>query len=59
MNEKDGYEVCRRLQSDHDTRDFPLLILTALEGDQNAAYGLELRAMDYLRKPFNVAIVKA
>ena len=56
MPEMDGYEVCRRLQSDPDTRDIPILFLTALEGDQNEAYGLELGAMDYIRKPFNVPI---
>ncbi|HOB40786.1 diguanylate cyclase [Candidatus Darwinibacter acetoxidans] len=59
MPEMDGYEVCRRLQSDPHTRDIPILFLTALEGDQNEAYGLELGAMDYIRKPFNVPIVKA
>ena len=57
MPEMDGYEVCRRLQSDPHTRDIPILFLTALEGDQNEAYGLELGAMDYIRKPFNVPVV--
>jgi diguanylate cyclase (GGDEF)-like protein len=59
MPEMDGYEVCARLQSDPNTRDIPILFLTALEGDQNEAYGIELGAMDYIRKPFNVLIVKA
>lgn len=59
MPEMDGYEVCARLQADPSTRDIPILFLTALEGDQNEAYGIELGAMDYIRKPFNVPIVKA
>lgn len=59
MPEMDGYEVCAKLQSDPNTRDIPILFLTALEGDQNEAYGLELGAMDYIRKPFTVPIVKA
>ncbi|NLM41518.1 MAG: diguanylate cyclase [Firmicutes bacterium] len=59
MPEMDGYEVCARLQADPNTRDIPILFLTALEGDQNEAYGIELGAMDYIRKPFNVPIVKA
>lgn len=59
MPEMDGYEVCAKLQSDPNTRDIPILFLTALEGDQNEAYGIELGAMDYIRKPFNVPIVKA
>jgi PleD family two-component response regulator len=59
MPEMDGYEVCAALQADHNTRDIPILFLTALEGDKNEAYGIELGAMDYIRKPFNVPIVKA
>lgn len=58
MPEMDGYAVCAELQSDSKTRDIPILFLTALEGDQNEAYGLELGAMDYIRKPFSVPIVK-
>ena len=59
MPEMDGYEVCAKLQSDPNTRDIPIIFLTALEGDKNEAYGIELGAMDYIRKPFNVPIVKA
>lgn len=58
MPEMDGYAVCAELQGNPKTRDIPILFLTALEGDQNEAYGLELGAMDYIRKPFNVPIVK-
>lgn len=59
MPEMDGYAVCENLQSDPNTRDIPILFLTALEGDHNEAYGLELGAMDYIRKPFTLPIVKA
>lgn len=59
MPEMDGYTVCAKLQADPNTRDIPILFLTALEGNQNEAYGIELGAMDYIRKPFNVPIVKA
>ena len=58
MPEMDGYAVCAELQNKPETRDIPILFLTALEGDENEAYGLELGAMDYIRKPFNVPIVK-
>lgn len=58
MPEMDGYQVCAQLQNKPETRDIPILFLTALEGDENEAYGLELGAMDYIRKPFNVPIVK-
>lgn len=59
MPEMDGYEVCAQLQQNAKTRDIPIIFLTALEGDDNEAYGLELGAMDYIRKPFNVPVVKA
>ncbi len=59
MPEMDGYAVCAALQGDPITRDIPILFLTALEGDRNEAYGIELGAMDYIKKPFNAPIVKA
>lgn len=59
MPEMDGYAVCAELQNNPATRDIPILFLTALEGDKNEAYGIELGAMDYIRKPFNVPVVKA
>ena len=59
MPEMDGYEVCAQLQQNAKTRDIPIIFLTALEGDDSEAYGLELGAMDYIRKPFNVPVVKA
>ncbi len=59
MPEMDGYAVCAELQGNPNTRDIPILFLTALEGDKNEAYGIELGAMDYIRKPFNVPVVKA
>ena len=40
MPEMDGYEVCAQLQQNAKTRDSPIIFLTALEGDDNEAYGL-------------------
>jgi len=54
----DGFEVCRRLKADPDTRDIPVIFLTALSEDANEARGLALGAVDYITKPFNTAIVK-
>jgi len=59
MPEMDGYAVCAELQGNPNTRDIPIIFLTALEGDKNEAYGIELGAMDYIRKPFNVPVMKA
>jgi len=52
-----GHEVCRRLKSDLRTRDIPVIFVSALSEPQDEAFGLELGAVDFLRKPCNPAIV--
>jgi two-component system phosphate regulon response regulator PhoB len=49
-----GTDVCRLLRGDPDTKDIPILMLTARSGEQDRIHGLELGADDYLAKPFNV-----
>ena len=46
----DGLEVCRRLRSGGDV---PIVMLTALGGEQDRVVGLELGADDYVTKPFS------
>jgi putative two-component system response regulator len=55
----DGYEVCRRLKASPETRDIPIVFLTAMTEEQDEAKGLELGAVDYITKPFSPALVKA
>jgi putative two-component system response regulator len=52
MPEMDGYEVCRRLKSDPQTSEIPVIFLSALERTQDKVRGLELGAVDYITKPF-------
>ena len=59
MPEMDGYEVCRRLKADPQTRDIPVIFVTAMGEVEDEAKGLDLGAVDYLTKPVNAAIVKA
>ena len=47
----DGLEVCRRLRSGGS--DVPIVMLTALGGEQDRVVGLELGADDYVTKPFS------
>jgi signal transduction histidine kinase len=47
----DGFEVCRRLKADPQTRDIPVLFMTALTDTVNKVQGLQLGAVDYLTKP--------
>jgi DNA-binding response OmpR family regulator len=48
----DGFEVLRRLKADAATRDTPVVMLTALKGEQDVVGSLRLGAADYLAKPF-------
>src|SRR5438309_692298 len=48
----DGFEVCRRLKDDADTRDIPVIFLTANGAPAEKVEGLRLGAADYVTKPF-------
>ena len=53
MPEMDGYEVCRRLKQDEETRLIPIVMVTAL-GDLNSKVkGIEAGADDFISKPPN------
>ncbi|MBN1346429.1 MAG: response regulator [Phycisphaerae bacterium] len=55
----DGYEVCRRLKEDPTTRDATVIFLSALDETKDKVRGLELGAVDYVAKPFDVEEVIA
>ena len=48
----DGWEICRRVKSDEETRHIPILMLTARSSAEDVVQGLDLGADDYMRKPF-------
>jgi two-component system response regulator RpaA len=49
----DGFEICTRLKTDSDTRDVPVIMLTALGGDDARRRGMACGASEYLVKPFD------
>jgi len=51
MPDINGYEVCRRLQSDPTTADTAILMFSARDGSKAQSIGFESGAMDYLTKP--------
>ena len=55
----DGYEVCRRLKENPETRGIPVIFLTAMTGENEEARGLSLGAVDYIAKPFSPELVKS
>jgi diguanylate cyclase (GGDEF)-like protein/PAS domain S-box-containing protein len=58
MPELDGFEVCKRLKSDDQTSDIPVIFITAALGDPSESRGLQLGAVDYITKPFNSTITR-
>jgi putative two-component system response regulator len=59
MPEMDGYEVCRRLKDNPQTKNIPVIFVTAKDAESDEAFGLDLGAVDYITKPVNPAIVQA
>lgn len=59
MPAMDGYEVCRRLKGDPDTRDIPVIFLTGQTEIAEETQGFRIGAVDYIHKPFSEAIVRA
>jgi two-component system phosphate regulon response regulator PhoB len=49
-----GTEVARRLKADPETREIPIVMLTARGGEADRIAGFELGAEDYVPKPFSV-----
>ncbi len=54
-----GFETCERLKADPNTREIPVIFMTALADVENKVRGLELGAVDYITKPFQQAEVLA
>ena len=51
----DGFEVLRRIKADGNTKDLPVIMLTAKSREKDVVTGLELGASDYIVKPFSPA----
>src|SRR4051812_46984057 len=49
----DGFDVCRRLKEDPETRHVPVVLVTALDGRADRVAGLEAGADDFLTKPID------
>jgi serine/threonine protein kinase/DNA-binding NarL/FixJ family response regulator/Tfp pilus assembly protein PilF len=48
----DGYETCRLLKDDPDTRDAAVIFLSALDNPKDKVRGFEAGAVDFVTKPF-------
>ena len=54
-----GIEVCRRLRGRPETRNVPIIMLTARGEETDRVRGLDVGADDYLTKPFSVPELNA
>jgi len=52
MPPPDGYQILRILRARPETRDLPVVVLTALDADNEVARAFESGADDFVRKPF-------
>lgn len=55
----DGFEVLSRLKSELNTRNIPVIIISAANDLKNVVKGIQLGAEDYLPKPFEPTLLKA
>src|ERR687896_1222850 len=52
MPTMDGFTTCQRLKGRPDTREIPVIFMTALTDTVDKVKGFELGAVDYITKPF-------
>ena len=59
MPEVDGYAVLEEMKANEMTRDIPVVIISAVESQENVERCLQLGAKDYLTKPVDAATLTA
>ncbi|WP_415717085.1 hybrid sensor histidine kinase/response regulator [Maridesulfovibrio sp.] len=55
----DGYQVCKILKENEESRNIPVIFVTSRSEVQSEEKGFEFGAVDYVVKPFNPAVVLA
>jgi signal transduction histidine kinase/ligand-binding sensor domain-containing protein/CheY-like chemotaxis protein/AraC-like DNA-binding protein len=57
MPEMNGIDLCLKIKSDKRTTHIPVILLTAIAGEEQQLKGLGTGASDYMTKPFNFEIL--
>jgi putative two-component system response regulator len=55
----DGYELCKRFKGNANTREIPIIFISAFDDPQDIVRGFSLGGEDYITKPFIPEIVQA
>ena len=55
MPEVDGFAVCKSLKDSPETKDIPVIFITARTETKDIVKGFQLGALDYVTKPFNTS----
>lgn len=59
MPEMDGYELCKRIKGNPETRDIPVVFISAFDDPSDVVKGFDFGGEDYITKPFIPQVVKA
>ncbi len=59
MPEMNGYEFCKILKSKPETKDIPVIFISAIDNGQDIVKGFELGGEDYVTKPFIPEVIRA
>lgn len=59
MPEMDGYELCSALKAKVETRDIPIIFISAFDETKDIVKGFKLGGGDYITKPFMPELVRA
>lgn len=54
----DGYTICTKIKNNPETKEIPVIFLTALADEDDESRGLKLGAIDYIMKPYRPDIVR-
>lgn len=57
MPKVDGFEVCRMLKFDDNFKDLPIIVLSALDQQQDREKAIEAGADEYFIKPFDLSLL--
>ncbi len=58
MPEMDGFEVCKKIKENENTKNIPVIFLTAKSDIDDIVKGFDYGAVDYITKPFNLVEMK-